>query len=214
MIVSGIHLPDGSEHFADQLAHNPLYEGKGTYRWSRLHKALMTCGERRGHAVDIGAHVGLWSRVLAHEFRRVTAFEPFGEFAECFERNLDGCDNVVLNRVALGIVTGPAFFAKAEDGEGTASWGDAGADVEAKRLDDCGLAGVDFLKVSCEGMDHFAVVGGEFTIRRDRPVVLVEQKRKRMSRYGLRPQATVDLLISWGARIAWDDQNDFCMVWR
>jgi hypothetical protein len=57
------------------------------------------------------------------------------------------------------------------------------------------------------------VAGGEQTIRRDKPVVILEQKRKRMRRYGFKPEAGVDLLRSWGAEVAWEEHGDWCLQW-
>ena len=74
----GIWLPDSDKHFAVQIAGNPLVAGKGTYQWKKYVAALSHVKDR-GHAVDVGAHVGLWSRLMAMDFERVTAFEPVDE---------------------------------------------------------------------------------------------------------------------------------------
>ncbi len=214
MIVRGIHLPEGDQHFAEQLDSNPLYRGKGTYQYAKLQAALTAC-ERRGHAVDVGAHVGLWSRVLSYEFKKVTAFEPMAEYVECFRKNLNLRRSVVsLHQVALGNRAGQTRFRISADGDGTASMDPAGGrEVEIKRLDDMGLAAIDFLKVDCEGVEALVIAGGEQTIRRDKPVVLVEQKPKRADFHGLKRMAAVDLLLSWGAEHLWEMKGDHLLKW-
>jgi len=214
MIVQGIHLPEGDQHFAEQIGTNPLYRGKGTYQWQKLEAALAHC-ERRGHAVDVGAHVGLWSRVLSYEFKKVSAFEPMPEYLECFRRNLNLRRSVVdLYQVALGSSAGQARFRIFPDGAGTASMDpDGGREVEVRRLDDMGLAAIDFLKVDCEGVEALVIAGGEQTIRRDKPVVLVEQKPKRADFHGLPRMAAVDLLLSWGAEHVWETKGDHLVKW-
>ena len=199
-------------HFAEQIAANPLYRGKGTYQWNKLAAALEVCGERRGHAVDVGAHVGLWSRVLSYEFKKVTAFEPIPAFIDCFRHNLN-FRSVKLHRVALGDFSGIASFSTAPSGEGTANI-DVNGDfeVEIHRLDEMGLAPIDFIKIDAEGYEHEILAGGETTIRRDKPVITIEQKKKRLARYGFAPEAGVNLLRSWGAEVAWEDHGDWCLT--
>lgn len=212
MIVAGIHLPEGDTHFAEQIASNPPYRSKGTYQLAKLKAALEVCGERRGHAVDVGAHVGLWSRVLSYEFRRVTAFEPVPEYAALFGRNLARRPNVMLHLMALGAESGEVKFTLQPTGIGTASIDPAGTiTASVMRLDDLDLEGVDFIKVDCEGTETAVIIGGEQTIRRDKPVVILEQKRKRMGHYGFKENAGVDLLKSWGAEVACEDHGDWCL---
>lgn len=219
MIVSGIHLPEGGTHFAEQIAANPLYRGKGTYQWAKLERALKECGERRGHAVDVGAHVGLWSRVLSYEFKKVTAFEPIEEYAVCFRRNLN-FRSAKLHKFALDEITGTSLFSVSPDGIGTATaTADGSREVERYTLDlvaaryelDGTFPPIDFLKIDCEGAELLVVRGGENTIRRDKPVILVEQKPKRCAAHGLSRMGAVDLLQSWGAELRWEMKGDFCL---
>lgn len=213
MIVSGIHIPDGDTHFAGQIAKNPPYRGKGTHRWAKLEKALAMC-TRREHAVDVGAHVGLWTRVLSYEFRKVTAFEPVQAHLDCLRLNLRARRNVDVYPEALGERPGPVRMTLAADGAGTASLADDG-EIEASMLalDIVLIDPIDFLKLSCEGAEYHVLIGGQVTIQRDKPVIVIEQKRKRLGRQGLPPEAGVDLLKSWGAQVAWVDHGDWCMTW-
>jgi hypothetical protein len=75
MIVAGIHLPDSDTHFGPILEASERVDGKGTYQLAKLRRAVALV-QHKGHAVDVGAQVGLWTRVLAREFQFVTAFEP------------------------------------------------------------------------------------------------------------------------------------------
>src|SRR5688572_32728595 len=85
--IKGIWLPDGDTHFAAHLEAGPEHDGAGTYQFAKIDMAMkMVPTERRGMALDIGGHVGLWSRVLASCFRGVIAFEPVPHLAECFRR--------------------------------------------------------------------------------------------------------------------------------
>lgn len=47
-------------------------------------------------------------------------------------------------------------------------------DVQVKRLDDFGIADVDFIKIDVEGHELEVLKGGAATIERYRPVLLME----------------------------------------
>ena len=39
-------------------------------------------------ALDVGAHVGIWSTRLAERFKKVIAFEPVPKHIECWKQNM------------------------------------------------------------------------------------------------------------------------------
>lgn len=173
----------------------------------------MALVKNRGHAVDVGAQVGLWTRVLALEFQCVTAFEPVPEFAACLTINCAAAGNVRIHDFALGPEDVCCLMEK-DEGIATAHVGDAGVAVHMHTLDDLVMRPIDFLKIDAEGYETAILQGAEQTIRRDSPVIILEQKRKRLARYGFKPEAGVDLLRSWGAEVAWEDHGDWCLVWK
>lgn len=213
IVVNGVHVPD--DHHAEQVRRNPLVFGAGAYRWAKVERALELV-PRRSCAIDIGAHAGLITRVLGCLFKRVHAFEPVPDFIQLARLNTGEHANVEIYPFGLGESEGWATFTKAASGEGTASITAGGPlRLALTRLD--GLSAIDapdFVKVSCEGAEHFAILGAERTIRAAKPVILIEQKRKRMARYGLKAEETVSLLALWGAEVIWSDQGDFCLGWR
>jgi FkbM family methyltransferase len=58
------------------------------------------------------------------------------------------------------------------------------ATAPVRQLDAFALEAVDFLKIDCEGYELPVVVGGEQTIRRWGPTIIVEQKPNIPQRYG------------------------------
>ena len=71
----GIWLPDGEKHFPEWMSKNgELIDGRGTYQIRKLREAMKWVRHWR-LAVDVGAHVGLWSMQLAARFGHVQAFE-------------------------------------------------------------------------------------------------------------------------------------------
>lgn len=215
--VHGIWLPDDDTHFEYHLAGNPQFQGAGTYQFGKLKAALDRIPEGRfGVALDIGGHVGLWSRVLATKFRQVIAFEPVPELADCFIKNVD-CSVVALSRFALGADHGQATMGN-DDPSNTGNWrvaggGSRGYEVEVVPLDYLELSKVDFVKIDVEGLEHDVVMGGEETIKRTKPFMVIEQKPGHAERYGFTKTAAVDLLNSWGAKVIWIKSGDYFMGW-
>ena len=164
-------------------------------------------------AVDIGAHVGLWSRVMALDFERVHAFEPLPDHTVCWRRNMEAFDNAELHVVALGTEEKTVSLVTEATRTGDTHVGGQRGSVPMTRLDSFGLDNVDFIKVDCEGYELFALQGGEETLKRCRPVICVEQKPGHAGRFGLADTQALDYLESLGALRQGDIEGDFFMSW-
>jgi FkbM family methyltransferase len=210
--VRGIWLPDDDEHLAAEIMRpiNPLVGGRGTYQLNKYRAALEHVSGRR-HAVDVGANVGLWSRVMALDFDFVTAIEPLAEHRACFMRNVP---HARFWPVAVGSVAGPAR-ANVPRGHASAAFIDGeGQDVDLVPLDSLGLGQIDFLKMDIEGYEFEALQGGERSIRGARPVIIIEQKPGQAERYGRGQWDAVELLKSWGMCEAKVIGGDHILVWQ
>jgi FkbM family methyltransferase len=209
----GIYLPDGERHLQEWMdKEGEIVDGRGSYQIKKLRKALVYCDSFR-NAVDIGAHVGFWTMQMAKQFERVYSFEPVARHRECFHHNCLGLDNVELNACALGeklgmiqISSNPTSSGDSRvDGEGT---------IPMKTLDSFNLQNVDFVKIDTEGYELYAIRGGEETIKRCRPIMVVEQKGHGMKYFGFRKEQAVELLISWGMRPMREHMSgDWVMGW-
>lgn len=207
----GIFLPDGEAHLVPYIETSPKVDGKGTYQLHKLEMALKRVKQRR-LAVDVGAHVGLWSRIMALYFERVEAFEPVPSHLECFERNVSA-SNVRLHRYALGATEGWVKLAIAVGNSGSthvSHTGDLAAEVWT--LDSFNLTDLDFLKVDCEGYEEKILQGAVETLRRERPVVIVEQKRGNGSRYATSDFEALNLLKKLGGKIVDQKAGDYVVV--
>lgn len=196
------------------------FDGLPTFQFRKFAKAFPFIPNFR-HAVDIGAHVGTWTRVLAACFRKVTAFEPMEPFRECIERNVVvDRDRVTLHPVALGNETGEVRMAYKPRNSGITHIRPAGEGfdgdhvVPLRRLDDFRLTGVDFLKTDTEGYEYNVILGGEQTIKSCRPTIIVEQKPATPGRYGFTVTQAVQLLESWGASVEFEWSGDYCLRWK
>lgn len=216
----GLMLPDGETHLVEWMSRvGQVRAGKPTYQLRKYEAALAQVG-RRGVAVDVGAHAGLWSRVMALDFATVVAFEPVPEHAACWRHNLADAWNATLHQVALGDRRGTvALHTRTPGSSGDTSVArdgqepNAAAEATMALLDDFALPAVDFLKIDCEGYELFVLRGGEETIRRCRPTVIVEQKPGMAQRFGLKETEGVALLTSWGARLVACISGDYILAW-
>jgi len=89
-----------------------------------------------------------------------------------------------------------------------------GPQTIACTLDSFDLPPVDFLKIDCEGYEYFILKGAERTVRRDRPCIIVEQKPRKGSMYGLeRPRGPSSSCNHGVAELKFEISGDFCLVW-
>ena len=212
--IEGIWLPDNDQHFVTMLSHSPRYLNAGTYQLKKYKAALAHCTEGRRVAVDVGGHVGLWSRVMAGDFEAVHAFEPLPMHIECFERNTLGMGNVTLNQFALGDAYGTIRVKAPFDNTGHAHVHPDGEEVQLRPLDAFEFPGIiDLLKIDVEGFELEVVRGAEFTIRDHRPTIIVEQKPNNAELHGAKQHDATKLLESWGMRCTSIISGDHIMVW-
>jgi FkbM family methyltransferase len=202
----GIWLPDGSEAFAPELGQE--YEGKPTYQLSKF-LACLPYIKDFSHAIDIGAHVGLWSRVLATKFAKVTAFEPVKDNADCWRRNLAEHANADLVQAALADRRGELRMMVPDNSPANAHISEQGEWHSALKLDDWFLyTEPTFIKLDAEGYELPIIKGAEQLIRRARPTMIIEQKGH-PRRYGFCERAAVKLVQKWGAKVVKEITGDF-----
>lgn len=167
------------------LARTYTYDEQQTMAWIVEH------ARSNWVAVDVGAHVGVYTMLLARLCRWVHAFEAcpdtYAKLLANLEHNRLG-GNVIANLAVLGDVPGmhteTLWFA------GRASIGKAQeetTEVEVVTLDgygghnaqspvwwSYGWERLDFLKVDVDGWDLEVLRGARDTINRHRPVIVVE----------------------------------------
>ncbi|MCY3818777.1 MAG: FkbM family methyltransferase [Gammaproteobacteria bacterium] len=131
--------------------------------------------------VEVGAHVGSHTVPIARmvgRCGRVYAFEPQRKLYRELHRNLalNGMTNVVPLRYAIG--AGEARVIEMNlptpGNEGGTGIGIGGDEAELRNLDGFGFERVSVLKIDVEGHEDEVLDGAVDTIRRNRPVVLIE----------------------------------------
>lgn len=208
--VAGFWIPDGEVDLVPFLEASPRFFKGPTYQVDKL-LACLPWIKKFDLALDVGAHCGLWSRVLVKCFRRVEAFEPVSRHAECFYKNVP---DARLHQLALGERRGRLPMSVDATASGNSSMHVNGSEVvQVTQLEEFDCGEVNFLKIDCEGFEYFVLKGGEMMIKADRPCVIVEQKKGMGSKYGLSDLAAVDLLKSWGAQERFEMSGDYCLSW-
>lgn len=208
----GLWLPDGEKHLIDWMQlKQDVVDGKPAYQYHKLTKALSFVRNFRT-AIDVGGHCGLWSMHLEKRFQQLHAFEPVALHRECFTRNVNMREGVLLYPVALGEKAGTVSMHTAHDSSGD-SWVSGDGDIPLVRLDDYDLPDVDFIKLDCEGYEIFALRGGEEMLKRCHPIVCVEQKPGRAQKFGLKETEAVDYLKSLGAKLLSVMSGDYILGW-
>jgi FkbM family methyltransferase len=158
---------------------------------------LASYAPRGGTAVDIGAWYGPWTRGLRRIADRVVAVEPAAELARCVAAAYP--DVRVVEAVASDHAgTAELFLPDGGPGVGTSSVEHGtGAPVTVVRVtvDQLDLRDVRFVKLDVEGHELPALRGAEATVRRDRPLLLIEVEERIQP---VRP--VLDLLAGWGYR--------------
>lgn len=209
-------LPDGETHLQEWMRkNNRRVKGRLTYQFEKFEAAMRFVPTRRV-AIDVGAHVGLWTYWIARNFQRVHAFEPSAVHRQCWMKNMvDSGENTTLYPMALGdregrvnLHTGPS-----SSGDTHVVLADEG-DVVMQTLDSFNFTNVDFLKVDVEGFEYHVLKGAEETLTRERPIVVVEQKGHEHKYFGAPPQQALAYLQTLGmAPMTKPISGDFIMGW-
>jgi len=121
-----------------------------------------------GLAVDLGAHIGLYTVLLSKKATQVIAFEPATFTRKVLKETLkvNDCNNVIVRPEMVTDVSGSGTFYETETSVSNSnSLVPVGnpISVSAIALDDLNLK-VDFLKIDIEGAELLALRGARMTL--------------------------------------------------
>ncbi len=156
-------------------------------RWGEAEIALLPLLADPGRvSLDVGANKGVYSWLLKDCSRKVYAFEPNPKMFRFLQRTAG--NRIVTSPVALSDRSGPAVLRVPRHRRGGfsnqgASLSDVkvaedfmGVEVEAKRIDDLGIADIGFIKIDAEGFEQAILRGARETLERDWPTMLIEME--------------------------------------
>jgi len=171
---------------------------------------------RQGMTVlDIGANIGYYTTILANAVGkggRVFAFEPNPTcYAElCRNLELNKLRNVSSWQIALGekdeagLLQLPGLGRESHSSlQGNATFQSTGTVAVAIRsldgfLADQNCSAVNLVKCDVEGAELQVLQGAKETLRRFRPVILMELDPRLLSSFGTKPEQILELLAGLG----------------
>jgi FkbM family methyltransferase len=157
-----------------------------------LFQAGISAADPRKIALDIGANRGTFTWHLAQKFPQVHAFEPNQELGEFLSKVIPR--NCTLHRCALSETSGQDELALAVEagvpihGRGRILNATEVAKarpedfavqkISLETLDDQNLSGIGFIKIDVEGHEEKVLRGGLVTLRREKPVLIIEIEKR------------------------------------
>lgn len=201
ILHEGVYLPEGEQHLIGMMSPGTkrfarLPDGRASYQRHKYQQALKYVRER-GVFVDIGGHVGLWSMQAELDFAEIIAFEPHAEHAACYEKNCR--PENVLHRCALGEEHGHVSLAGQKGSSGDTHVAGDG-EIPMFPLDYFEIDRIDLMKIDTEGYELPIILGASETIRRCKPVIVVEQKGRDSMYFGGKAKGALAALKRMGMR--------------
>lgn len=152
-----------------------------------IHRWISNNVKKNWICFDIGANFGYYTCLLAELAREVHAFDPVSSLIQRVQTNVDlnGYTNVRIQCVAISDRIGTATFhlpRTTSANWGTGSLVRSGQGQETNVLtttldayvNNNRIPALDFLKIDVEGTEYPVLVGGQETIRKHRPRIILE----------------------------------------
>lgn len=189
-------------------------------KWSRRDleslEAFLPLVKGRTAVVQAGGNVGIFPKRLAEVFQTVYTFEPAPQLFACLMQNAPE-KNIVRFQAAVGSERQLIGLARRRrDGsdkpehDGLMHVSGSGV-VPTLLIDDLNLPACDLIYLDIEGFEMYALLGAARTIRRCRPVIVVEVNRG-IEHYGHSPDTLRQMIFGCGYRRAMKMHSDEAYV--
>ena len=199
-------IPDGDTCF------EKIFKQTGDKFQDNYLQAALSYVTKFNFALDIGAHVGSWTRVMANRFDKIEGFEPVPAHWDCLVKNTEGYGNVKLHNVACADKTRQVTFEGGNHNSGQQHiLKQTGGNIPAITIDSLNLDGIDFIKIDTEGYEYRVLLGATETIKRCYPVIHIEENGLH-SRYESGEHPATDYLLSLGYTLVLKNRWDWTFV--
>lgn len=167
-------------------------------------------------AIDAGANYGIMSYNLNSKFSKICAFEVDNQVRECLKKNVKKfqLNNVEIYDCGLSDREESVSLTYLKNTFGTHINKNVSGDNICKTLDSFDLTEIGFIKLDCEGYEPYILKGAEQTIKKYRPVILMEEKNYSGRYYGEKGNLAVDLLLEWGYTMEVSWPKDCIMIYK
>lgn len=168
-LIKGFLFPEGDVICSDYIFNEV----------TKLRKVFQFCERKKGCGtiVQAGGNVGIFPYYFSKVFDQVYTFEPDPKNFQCLEFNLKTCDNVRAFNCGLGDRETRASMRLSSNNCGAhRTEEDENGDVSLLTIDCLGLSECDMIYLDIEGFEKKALTGASETIRKYRPLILIENK--------------------------------------
>ena len=191
-LIKGWWLPDDDTHFENYITDG----GYQTIHRTSILNYIKQFKSELNNVIDVGSHVGFWSKEFTELFKHVYAFEPMNEVRECYIKNIVK-DNYTLYPYGLGSVEKKVKIQYEPNESGNTFITPSGnREIEVYPLDRFEFNKIDYIKIDAEGYEIEVCKGAIKLIERDKPFIHIEMKKKVMNKVGLTQNTIYDFFES------------------
>jgi FkbM family methyltransferase len=160
--------------------------------------------KNNGVFLNVGANIGCYAFSFVNQAKEILCFEPNIEAFECLHYNLHKYKNVNLYNFAISDKDtgyevrcendniGMAFIVESNNSE-----------FQTKTIDSLKLEELDFILIDVEGFELKVLKGGEKTISKFNPIMIIEINDHTLSRVGIHR----DDIFNWLKEHEYDFRN-------
>ena len=190
--VKGWYLPDTDTHFENYIEDG----GYQTIHRNTILNHIIMNKHILKNCIDVGSHIGFWSKDFTKLFNHTYAFEPIPQVRECYEKNITK-SNYTLYPYGLGREEKKikVLYDPKETGNTHAN-NKGNVNVEIKTLDSFNLEDIDYIKIDAEGYEIEVVEGSKKLIEKYKPYIHIEAKKKVMLKQNINMTAIEELFKS------------------
>lgn len=150
-------------------------------------------------ALDVGAFIGDTAIILGHNGARVVAFESQCDAFLCAFWNTIHDSNIFINHGALGDGEKVSCNEDPIDGNlGTRTTTPDRRGAPSICIDDLNLGKIDFIKIDVEGAELHVLLGAVETLKRDKPILLIEIFPEMLAKHSSSKERIYDFLTKLG----------------
>jgi FkbM family methyltransferase len=150
-----------------------------TYQFSQYNAGVKHAAKRRT-AIDVGAHIGIFTQRYAQLFQRVIAIEPVN--IRYLRANTAKYPNVEIYHNAASNREGDTVYLHnpSKNNENSGAWEittePTDTSITTITIDGLNLSVVDIIKIDTQGVEYSVILGAHNTIKQCRPVIHIESK--------------------------------------
>ena len=148
------------------------------------------------NCIDVGSHVGFWSKDFTELFEYTYAFDPIPQVRECYVKNITN-SNYTLYPYGLGKEEKTIKVSYYPEETGNTHANEQGnLEINVKTLDSFDLNFIDYIKIDAEGYEIEVVEGAKNLIEKCKPFIHIEAKKKVMVKQNITMNAIEELFKS------------------